>query len=116
MVTGVQTCALPICGFALLRAVGTPIAVAAVGSFCVAAAINYILTSRHVFDQSASLRGFSVFFGAAIGGLTVNIGVTLVGSFYLGIAPVLAKLIGVGTAFLVNFWLNLRIVFRAPPR
>jgi len=27
---------------------------------------------------------------------------------YLGIAPVLAKLVGVGTAFLVNFWLNSR--------
>ena len=37
-----------------------------------------------------------------------------VGSLYLGIAPVLAKIVGVGTAFLVNFWLNLRVVFRMP--
>jgi len=51
---------------------------------------------------------------APAGRLMVNVSVTLVGSLYLGIAPVLAKIIGVGTAFLVNFWLNLRIVFRTP--
>jgi putative flippase GtrA len=72
------------------------------------------LTSRFVFYRVATTRGFGVFFMAAVGGLMVNVSVTLVGSFYLGIAPVLAKIVGVGTAFLVNFWLNLRIVFRTP--
>lgn len=101
-------------GFAVLCRIGVHIAVAAVASFCVATVVNYLLTSRCVFQQSASLRGFGVFFVAAVGGLMVNVSVTLLGSLYLGIAPVLAKVVGVGTAFLVNFWLNLRIVFRVP--
>jgi putative flippase GtrA len=101
-------------GFGILCRMGTPIAVAAVASFCVATVVNYLLTSRCVFQQSASLRGFGVFFVAAVGGLMVNVSVTLLGSLYFGVAPVLAKVIGVGTAFLVNFWLNLRIVFRTP--
>jgi putative flippase GtrA len=101
-------------GFAALCALHLPIAPAAVASFCAATVVNYLLTSRCVFNQTATMRGFGVFFIAAVGGLAVNVSVTLIGSLYLGIAPVLAKIAGVGTAFLVNFWLNLRIVFRAP--
>lgn len=101
-------------GFAFLRVFLIPIAVAAVASFCVATVVNYVLTSRIVFKQVPTVRGFGLFFVAAVGGLTVNVSVTLIGSLYLGIAPVLAKIIGVGTAFLLNFWLNLRIVFRTP--
>ena len=101
-------------GFAILSFSQIPIAAAAVTSFCVATVVNYLLTSRCVFNQAATMRGFRVFFVAAVGGLMVNVSVTLVGSLYLGIAPVVAKIIGVGTAFLLNFWLNLRIVFRAP--
>jgi putative flippase GtrA len=101
-------------GFALLRSTPIPIAVAAVTSFCVAAIVNYLLSSRYAFNQAPTLRGFGLFFVAAIGGLTVNVSVTLIGSMYLGILPVLAKTVGVGAAFLLNFWLNLRIVFRAP--
>jgi putative flippase GtrA len=58
------------------------------------------------------MRGFGLFFATAVGGLAVNVSITVAGSLYLGIAPVLAKMVGVGTAFLVNFWLNLRVVFR----
>jgi putative flippase GtrA len=101
-------------GFAILCLTPIPIAVSAVTSFCLATVVNYLLSSRFAFNQSPTVRGFGVFFVTAVGGLTVNVSVTLVGSLYLGIAPVLAKIIGVGTAFLVNFWLNLRIVFRTP--
>jgi putative flippase GtrA len=99
-------------GFALLCFLRIPIGVASVASFCVATVVNYVLTSRSVFKQAPTVRGFGLFFVAAVGGLTVNVSVTMIGSLYLGIAPVLAKIIGVGTAFLLNFWLNLRIVFR----
>jgi putative flippase GtrA len=101
-------------GFALLRLIPLPIAAAAVISFCAAAMVNFLLTARFVFNRSPTLQGFAVFFLAALGGLIVNVSVTLAASLYLGIVPVLAKIIGVGTAFLVNFWLNLRIVFRRP--
>jgi putative flippase GtrA len=100
-------------GFAALGLTPLPIEVSAVASFCVATVVNYLLTSRYVFNQLPTLRGYGLFLVAAVGGLLVNVSVTLVGNLYLGIAPVLAKLIGVGTAFLVNFWLNLRVVFRA---
>ncbi len=101
-------------GFAALCFVRVPVPAAAVASFCIATVVNYTLSSRYAFGQAASVRGFALFFIAALGGLTVNVSVTLIGSLYLGILPVLAKLIGVGTAFLTNFWLNLRVVFRRP--
>jgi putative flippase GtrA len=101
-------------GFAILCSMRVPIPVSAVTSFCLAAVVNFLLSSRFVFHRAPTLQGFGLFFVAALGGLLVNVSVTLVGSLYLGIAPVLAKLLGVGTAFLVNFWLNLRVVFRMP--
>jgi putative flippase GtrA len=101
-------------GFTLLCLIRTPIVASAICSFCLAAIVNFLLSSRWVFHRAPSLRGFGLFFVAALGGLTVNVSVTLVGSLYLGLAPVLAKTVGVGTAFLLNFWLNLRVVFRTP--
>jgi putative flippase GtrA len=101
-------------GFALLCFITIPIGAAAVASFCLATVVNFLLTSRWVFNKTPTVRGFGLFFVAALGGLTVNVSVTLVGSLYLGIAPVIAKIAGVGTAFLLNFWLNLRFVFRTP--
>jgi len=99
-------------GFAMLRLALVPIAISAVTSFCVATVVNYILSSRYAFNKAPSLRGYGLFFIAAVGGLIVNVAVTLIGSFYVGMAPVVAKIAGVGTAFLFNFWLNLRVVFR----
>jgi putative flippase GtrA len=102
-------------GFALLCLIPLPIAVAATASFMVAAVVNYMLSSRLAFDAVPSLKGFSLFLLAAMGGLLVNVSVTLIGTTYLSLMPVIAKIIGVGTAFLVNFWVNLRVVFRARP-
>jgi putative flippase GtrA len=101
-------------GFAVLCLTAIPIAVSAVTSFCFAAAVNYLLSSRFAFNQAPTPRGFGVFLVAAAGGLIVNVSVTLGVSHYMGIAPVLAKVLGIATAFLLNFWLNLTIVFRAP--
>ncbi len=101
-------------GFALLCLTPLPLAVSAAASFCVAAVVNYLLSSQLAFHTRPSLRGFGVFLLAALGGLLVNVAVTLVGTTYFGLMPVVAKIIGVGTAFLVNFWINLRVVFRPP--
>ena len=101
-------------GFALLCLTSLPIVISAVTSFCVSAMVNYLLSSRLAFHAVPTLRGFGVFFAAATGGLLVNVSVTLLGTEYLALAPVLAKIIGIGTAFLVNFWINLRVVFRTP--
>ncbi len=99
-------------GFALLCLTSLPIAACATSSFCVAAVVNYLLSSRLAFQVSPTLRGFGLFLVAAAGGLLVHVSVTLLGTAYFALAPVLAKILGVGTAFLVNFWVNLRVVFR----
>jgi putative flippase GtrA len=107
-------------GFALLLAAGLAVAIAGTLSFCIAALVNYGLSSRFVFARSASAPGFALFFVAALIGLSVNLGVTLAGVYLAGLPPIVAKIAGIGTAFLVNFALNLLVVFRpsaaAPPR
>jgi putative flippase GtrA len=99
-------------GFALLLSAKLSVAAAAVVSFGVAALVNYRPTSRFVFSRSATIHGFPLFLLAALIGLTVNVGVTLAGVFFFGLPPLVAKLVGIGTAFLLNFGLNVRFVFR----
>jgi putative flippase GtrA len=86
---------------------------ASVVSFCTAALLNYRLTSKYVFSHDATVRGFVRFVAAAVVGLTVNVGVTLAALIYLGLPSVMAKLAGIGTAFFLNFVLNVSMVFRA---
>jgi putative flippase GtrA len=102
-------------GFALLVDAKLSIAVAGVLSFCIAALVNYSLTSRFVFNREATSHGFVLFLSAALVGLSINMGITLIGVFTLGLPPIAAKLTGIATAFLVNFLINLHIVFRTWP-
>jgi putative flippase GtrA len=99
-------------GFELLLRAGVGIAAGGTLSFCVAALVNYWLTSRFVFGQGKTAAGFALFFVFALVGLAVNMGVTLAGVFWLGLVPIVAKVLGIGTAFLINFALNAGIVFR----
>ena len=107
-------------GFALLLEAGLVVAAAGTLSFCAAALVNYGLSSRFVFARSATAHGFALFFVAALIGLSVNLGITLAGVYLAGLPPIVAKIAGIGVAFLVNFALNLLVVFRpsgaAPPR
>lgn len=98
-------------GFMLLVNAKLGIVVASCLSFCVAALVNYSLTSRFVFNREATVRGLAAFTAAALIGLMVNIGVTLLAVFTVGLPPLAAKLAGIGSAFIVNFLINLRIVF-----
>lgn len=99
-------------GFALLMTASLPVALAGTLSFSVAALVNYWLSSRFVFGQGRTAGGFALFFAVAILGLGVNVGVTVAAVEVLGLPPILGKILGIGTAFLVNFALNLGIVFR----
>lgn len=114
-VTGGISAVVDAGGFMLLMNAGLGVGVAGVLSFCTAAVVNYLLTSRFVFGREASVRGFVLFLSAALIGLTVNVGVTLLGFYMLGLQPLTAKVIGIGTAFFVNYLINLRIVFRPAP-
>jgi putative flippase GtrA len=99
-------------GFALLVGAGLGIAASGTTSFCVAALVNYFLSSRFVFGQGRTATGFAFFFAVAVIGLAINVGVTLVGVYWLGLPPIVAKITGIGTAFLINFGLNACFVFR----
>jgi putative flippase GtrA len=99
-------------GFALLVSLGLSILAAGCLSFCIAALVNYSLTSRFVFNLEASLGGLAAFTVAALIGLMVNVGITLLGVFVMGLPPLAAKVVGIGIAFFVNFLINLRVVFR----
>ena len=102
-------------GFALLHYLGVATAPAAVASFAFAAVVNFLLTARFVFGQRPTGRGFTLFLLAALIGLTVNVGVTIAVVELFGLPPIVAKIIGIGTAFSLNFLMNLRVVFRVAP-
>lgn len=93
---------------------GMAIVPAAAGSFLAAAFANYRLSAAFVFHQPASLAGFLRFLTAALLGLAINVGVTAGLVAMLGVAPLLGKVGGIGTAFIVNYLLNVVLVFRRP--
>lgn len=113
ILTGSVAAVVDIGGFALLSHLGIPITVSAVTSFCLAVVANYLMASHFTFKQPPTISRFMLFFMAALGGLVINVTATVVGSAYLGIAPVLAKILGAGIALLLNFWMSLRVVFRS---
>jgi putative flippase GtrA len=83
-------------------------------SFLAAAVVNYSLSSVWVYRrQWRSLRRAATFLLFALVGLCINAGATWWLAHTLPIAPTLAKVGGVGIAFVVNFLMNTFIVFRA---
>ena len=113
ILTGGTAAIVDVGTFIALMHQGLPIAGAAACSFAVAAVVNYLLSSRFVFKSEASTRQFLLFAGAALVGLAVNVGVTYLKITHFDLAPALAKIVGIGTAFLVNFTINRTLVFRA---
>jgi putative flippase GtrA len=112
ILTGGTAAVVDLSVFAGLHRLGLAIALAASASFCVAAVVNYSLTSIFVFKKPLSPRGFVLFFSVALLGMSINVGVTVAGADLTPLSPVLAKIGGIGTAFLFNFWLNSTFVFR----
>lgn len=99
-------------GFALLIWTGVPVWLAAILSFLAAAVTNYLASAAFVFHQPPSVRHFLLFLATASVGLLLNVGVTLAALHWLACPAVLAKIIGIGSAFLVNFAMNVLLVFR----
>jgi len=110
--TGGLAAVVDVSGFHILLQFGMPIAAAAISSWLVAAFVNYHLSSRFVFAKPASRGRFLQFLIGAAAGLSINVGVTLVCASLIGIQPLLSKIIGIGTAFVINFLINLLWVFR----
>ena len=103
-------------GFVLLAGAGLMLVPAAASSFSVAAVVNYLASSRFVFGAPATARGLARFFGGALAGLAINVGMTYLAATRFGLPPALAKTVGVGVAFLANFFINATLVFRRPPQ
>ena len=98
-------------GFALLIALDLPVLPAAALSFLVASVVNYTLSARFVFSSKPTLRRYPLFLTAASAGFAINVGVTTLAARAFGIPSILAKMVGIGTAFLANFVLNAVVVF-----
>ena len=110
--TGGLAAVVDLVGVKSLLMLGLSLAPAALLSWLVAAVVNYGLTSRLVFNHTASaMHGMFFILTAAIG-MGINVGVTLLCAAQIGVDPTLSKGIGIAVAFFVNFWLNVRIVFR----
>ena len=97
--------------FSALCPVALPVAPAATVSFLCAAVVNYVLTTMFVFKATFGARAFVKFLAFATVGLILNVTITvLVANLSSAPLPV-AKAVGIGTAFLFNFWLNAVFVF-----
>ncbi|AGS24199.1 GtrA family protein [Rhizobium etli] len=95
-----------------LLSLGAPLGLSATSSWLIAAAVNYSITSRYVFNQAISHKRASLFLIGALVGLSINVAVTLILVQQVGLSPLWAKLFGIGTAFVFNFLINLVWVFR----
>ncbi|MFM9848482.1 MAG: GtrA family protein [Hyphomicrobiaceae bacterium] len=113
--TGVVAAIVDAGGFVLLVNAKLNIVAAGCLSFCIAALVNYALTSQFVFNREATLRRFASFMAGALIGLTVNVSIMFMSMSMLGVPPFAAKLIGIAVAFIVNFLINLHIVFHPKP-
>jgi len=85
----------------------------AVASFMVAAVVNYSLSSLWVYRrQWRSMRRAATFLLFALVGLCINAGATWWLVHSLPIPATLAKVGGVGIAFVANFLMNTFFVFK----
>jgi putative flippase GtrA len=110
--TGGAAAVVDIGGFGLLSSLRIPIVIAAGSSFLLAAIVNFLLTSRWVFRTEARFRDFFIFLMGTILGLMLNVTLTAAGVIYLTLPRTAAKTIAIGATFLLNFWVNARVVFR----
>ncbi len=112
LVTGGTAAVVDIQGFALLCSAGVPVPAAAACSFAVATIVNFVLTSRWIFHATPTRRRYLAFLAGACIALILNVALTTVGAIYLGLPSVIAKAAAIAATFLLNFWINLRVVFR----
>lgn len=81
-----------------------------------ATVVNFFLTARWVFSTPANLHGYVLFLSGATFGALINVTLTIVGVASLDLPRVVAKMTAVAVTLLVNFWINVLVVFRARAR
>ena len=112
--TGGAAAVVDIGAFAFLSAASVPAIVAATLSFLTATVANYILTAWFVFSATPSARRYVTFLAGSLFALLINLSLTLTGVILFSIPRTTAKTVAVGMTFLLNFWINARLVFNRP--
>lgn len=112
LITGGFAAIIDVSVFSYFNSLQFGVLAAATIGFVVACLFNYIASSIFVFAANwrSATRALS-FLAAALIGLSINVSITFYLSAY-GLWPVLAKIIGIGIAFIANFSMNSLIVFR----
>lgn len=85
---------------------------AAIVSYLLAAAFNFVVSSTFVYKTPLTVRRFMLFLLAGSLGLAINTSVTLASTSLLGAPAMVSKLLGIGVAFGVNFLFATFVVFR----
>ena len=99
-------------GFACLSLAAMPTTLAAICSFLLATVVNFLLTSRFVFQTTATVMRYFAFLAGSLLSLLVNVSLTSAGVILFAVPRTEAKTIAVGITFLLNFWINARLVFK----
>jgi putative flippase GtrA len=93
---------------------GVPIITANILAWCVAVTGSYVMNSLTTFAAESGrqlrLKDYVTFAVSQIGGLIANTTTVFLASYFMPV--LLAKLLAIGAAFLVNFSLSHFVVFR----
>lgn len=98
--------------FAALHTVTSNLIVANVCAWAVAVTCSYLLNSRFTFGKAPKLKDYLFFAATQITGLIANTTALVLAAPYVPL--VVAKIIGIGAGFVVNFSLARFLVFRTP--
>ena len=112
VITGGLAAVFDVACFRGFLAVGEQTILAASMSWLIAAFVNYGFTSRFVFQRAISHKHAVLFLAGAAVGLSINVSVTVLFIRHFGVAPVWSKTLGIGVAFIFNFFINAQWVFR----
>jgi putative flippase GtrA len=97
---------------------GVPIITANILAWCVAVTGSYVMNSLTTFAAESGrqlrLKDYVTFAVSQIGGLIANTTTVFLASYFMPV--LLAKLLAIGAAFLVNFSLSHFVVFRPRDR
>jgi len=98
--------------FVALHTVTDNLIVANVCAWAVAVTCSYFLNSRFTFGKKPQFKDYLFFAATQVSGLIANTTALVLAAPYVPL--VVAKIIGIGAGFVVNFSLARLLVFRAP--
>jgi putative flippase GtrA len=110
--TGGCAAVIDIVGFSWLSTTSLPPVVTATISFLASNIVNYVLTSRFVFFASLGMGRYAAFLTGSAFALAINVSLTSAAIMLTSMPSMLAKAVAVGLTFLLNFWINSKVVFQ----